>query len=106
LGLGFVDARGEEALLFHWRSHLFGESPSEREREREKDRSARSILCTHTEFPESVMRETFRGKLKFHQETFIFVDERERERERESFHAFASECCKQAKLFAQSPNSP
>jgi hypothetical protein len=38
LGLGFVDARGEEALLFHWRSHLFGESPSEREREREIER--------------------------------------------------------------------
>jgi hypothetical protein len=50
------------------------------------------------------MRETFRGKLKFHRKTFIFYDERERERE--SFHAFASEWCKQAELFAQSPNSP
>jgi hypothetical protein len=71
--------------------------------ERERFRSAGSILFAHTEFPESVMRETFRGKLKFHRETFIFERERERERERtrESFHAFASEWCKQAKLFAK-----
>jgi hypothetical protein len=49
----------------------------------ERDSAVQDRSFSHTEFPESVMRETFRGKLKFHRDTFIFGDERERERERE-----------------------
>jgi len=79
LGLGFVDAGGEQ--FFSSTGDLIClVSLRVSERERERFRSAGSILFARTEFPESVMRETFRGKLKFDRKTFIFDDERERER--------------------------